>query len=134
MWLIEFARIYTNKFLLILFFLPSCILVDIEANLQTNLIPRKEALDRISNVSLIRIVKCLDQKNQHPIDLIQINDYTNYLSCNGSCSGSVYYREKDIKYLYDSLLILPCDTDSLFLIPKVNAFEPNDFELKYFGF
>ncbi|PJZ77491.1 hypothetical protein [Leptospira neocaledonica] len=116
----------------LIFSLYRCVIIDLEAQLQNNLITRKEAVEKIRDASILKIALCLE-KNEFS-DVLNFTDYTDYLICNGSCTNSNYYRLEDVNYLYNSILFLPCDFSSKFLIPKINPFKIDDVQLKYLGF
>ncbi|TGJ98391.1 hypothetical protein EHO57_17460 [Leptospira langatensis] len=116
----------------ILFLFSNCILVGVEGRLQTNLISRSEAKDRISGVSDLRFSVCLNQSIVS--DFIETTDYTNYLTCEGKCSDSTYYRKNDIDALYRAILVLPCDPNASLLIPVIAPFKADEFQGKYIGF
>ncbi|TGJ99514.1 hypothetical protein EHO59_16835 [Leptospira semungkisensis] len=120
------------RFLFILIFLVcNCILLEAEASLQTDLVTLNEARDKISGVSNLRFTVCLSQTIAS--DFIQTTDYTNYLTCDGKCSHSTYYRRNDVDALFRAILILPCDPNSILLIPYVTPFRAKEFQGKYFG-
>ncbi|MEI1277185.1 hypothetical protein V6Z05_02570 [Leptospira venezuelensis] len=121
----------TNLIIILFFSLNRCVIVDLEAQLQNNLLSRSEAVENISNASIFRFTACLNKSDI--ADVLNFTDFTNNLICNGSCNNSNYYRKEDVDYLYNSILFLPCDFGSNFFIPKIKPFKMEDIQLKYLG-